>query len=75
MSALILPIYYLLVFKSSKERVRKSKEKFNDAFIKDNNILHEGMGQKVLVLFSRSSVFNVIKYRIINLKRELIVGY
>jgi len=75
LSIIILPIYYLLVFKSSKERRRKSIEKLNDTLMQGEYILHKGMDQRPFALFSRRSVFAVTNSRIICLKRGLIGGY
>ena len=75
LSTVILPIYYLLVFKNSKERRRKAIEKLNDTLMKGENILHKGMDQRPFALFSRRSVFAVTNSRIICLKRGLIGGY
>ena len=71
----ILPIYYFLVFKDSKQRSRKAMEKLDGTLMKDENILHKGIDKRPFALFSRRSVFAVTNSRIINLQRGLIGGY
>ena len=71
----ILPIYYFLVFKDSKQRSRKAMEKLDGTLMKDENIMHKGIDKRPFALFSRRSVFAVTNSRIINLQRGLIGGY
>ena len=71
----ILPIYYFLVFKDSKQRSRKAMEKLDGTLMKDENILHKGIDKRPFALFSRRSVFAVTNSRIINLQRGLIGGH
>ena len=71
----ILPIYYFLVFKDSKQRSRKAMEKLDGTLMKDENILHKGIDKRPFALFSRRSVFAVTNSRITNLQRGLIGGY
>ena len=71
----ILPIYYFLVFKDSKQRSRKAMEKLDGTLMKDENILHKGIDKRPFALFSRRSIFAVTNSRIINLQRGLIGGY
>ena len=72
---IILPIYYFIVFKDSKQRNRKAMEKLDDTLMKDEEIIHKGIDKRPFALFSRRSVFAVTNSRIINLKRGLIGGY
>ena len=71
----ILPIYYFIVFKDSKQRNRKAMEKLDGTLMKDENIFHKGIDKRPFALFSRRSVFAVTNSRIINLQRGLIGGY
>ena len=71
----ILPIYYFLVFKDSKQRSRKAMEKLDGTLMKDEKIIHKGIDKRPFALFSRRSVFAVTNSRIINLQRGLIGGY
>ena len=72
---IILPIYYLLVFRDSKQRKRKAMEKLNDTLMKDEKIIHKGIDKRPFALFSRRSIIAVTNSRIINLKRGLLGGY
>jgi len=72
---IFLPIYYLLVFRDSKQRNRKAMEKLNDTLMKDEQIIHKGIDKRPFALFSRRSIIAVTNSRIINLKRGLLGGY
>ena len=52
---IILPIYYLLVLKDSKQRNRRAMEKLNDTLMKDEKIIHKGIDKRICT-FSRRSI-------------------
>ena len=68
-------VYYYLVIRNSKIRVKKAYSKLNDLLMKDEAIIEKGIDKRPFALFSRRQVFAITNSRVIRLERPILGGF